>query len=64
MRGRKEFFRADIAKVESVIRENYDAVVEFTNEAAAEQYRENLRMALPKPAIQQSSNQNDWRHKA
>jgi len=28
--------------------------VEVTREAAAEQYRESLRMALPKPAIQQS----------
>jgi hypothetical protein len=52
--GRKEFFRADIAEIESVIRENYDAVVEVIHEAAAEQYRESLRMALPKPAIQQS----------
>lgn len=52
--GRKEFFRADIAEIESVIRENYDAVVEVTHEAAAEQYRESLRMVLPKPAIQQS----------
>jgi hypothetical protein len=52
--GRKEFFRADIAEIESVIRENYDAVVEVTHEAAAEQYRESLRMALPKPAIQQA----------
>ncbi|WP_283188852.1 DUF4041 domain-containing protein [Pseudomonas sp. PMCC200344] len=52
--GRKEFFRADIAEIESVIRENYDAVVEVTHEAPAEQYRESLRMALPKPAIQQS----------
>lgn len=52
--GRKEFFRADIAEIESVIRENYDAVVEVTHEAAAEQFRESLRMALPKPAIQQS----------
>jgi hypothetical protein len=52
--GRKEFFRADIAEIESVIRENYDAVVEVIHEAPAEQYRESLRMALPKPAIQQS----------
>jgi hypothetical protein len=52
--GRKEFFRADIAEIESVIRENYDAVVEVQHEAPAEQYRESLRMALPKPAIQQS----------
>ena len=49
--GRKEFFRADIADIESVIRSNYDAVVEVTREAAAEQYRESLRMALPKPEM-------------
>lgn len=52
--GRKEFFRADIAEIESIIRENYDTAVEVTHEAAAEQYRESLRMALPKPEIQQS----------
>ena len=52
--GRKEFFRADIAEIESVIRENYVAAVEVTYEAPAEQYRESLRMALPKAAIQHS----------
>lgn len=52
--GRKEFFRADIAEIESIIRANYDAVVEVTHEAAAEQYRESLRMAMPKPEIQQA----------
>lgn len=52
--GRKEFFRADIAEIERIIRENYDAVVEVTHEAPAEQYRESLRMVLPKPAIQQA----------
>jgi len=52
--GRKEFFRADIREIESIIRANYDAVVEITHEAAAEQYRESLRMALPKPEIQQA----------
>lgn len=52
--GRKEFFRADIAEIESVIRANYDSVVEVTHEAAAEQFRESLRMALPKPEIQQA----------
>jgi hypothetical protein len=50
--GRKEFFRANIREIESVIRENYDAVVEVTHEAPAEQYRESLRMAMPAPAIQ------------
>lgn len=52
--GRKEFFRADIVEIESVIRENYDAVVEVTHEAPAEQYRESLRMALPAEPIQQA----------
>ena len=52
--GRKEFFRADIAEIESVIRENYDAAVEVSHEAPAEQYRESLRMALPKPEILQA----------
>lgn len=52
--GRKEFFRADIKEIEAVIRVNYDAVVEVTREAPAEQYRESLRMALPIAAIQQA----------
>ncbi|MEY5019448.1 MAG: hypothetical protein RLZ22_536 [Verrucomicrobiota bacterium] len=50
--GRKEFFRADIEEIEEVIRANYDAVVEVTREAAAEQYRESLRMTAPTPQIQ------------
>ena len=37
-----------------MIRENYDAVVEVTHEAPAEQYRESLRMAMPAEPIQQS----------
>lgn len=49
--GRKEFFRADIAEIESVIRANYDAVVEVSHEAPAEQYRESLRMVMPRPEI-------------
>lgn len=40
---RKEFFRADLSEIESVIRANYDAAVEITHEATAEQYRESLR---------------------
>jgi len=50
--GRKEFFRADIAEIEAEIRANYDAVVEVTREAPAEQYRESLRMAMSKEEIQ------------
>ena len=52
--GRKEFFRADIAEIESIIRANYHAVVEVTHEAKAEQYRESLRMSMPAAAILQS----------
>lgn len=52
--GRKEFFRADISEIESIIRANYDAVVDVTHEAAAEQYRESLRMALPTAGSKQS----------
>lgn len=43
--GRKEFFRADLAAIEAVIRTNYDAVVEVIHAAPAEQYRESLRLA-------------------
>lgn len=52
--GRKEFFRASIEEIEAVIRQHYDPVVEVVREAAAEQYRESLRMAQPAPAIQQA----------
>ena len=45
--GRKEFFRADLKEIESVIRANYDAVVEVVHTAPAEQYRESLLMAMP-----------------
>lgn len=50
--GRKEFFRADLAEIEAVIRANYDAVVEVVHTAPAEQYRESIRMAMPLEAIQ------------
>ncbi|MDM4768280.1 DUF4041 domain-containing protein [Pelomonas sp. SE-A7] len=50
--GRKEFFRADLAEIEAVIRANYDAVVEVVHTAPAEQYRESIRMAMPLQAIQ------------
>ena len=50
--GRKEFFRADLKEVEAVIRANYDAVVEVTHAAPAEQYRESLRLAMPVDSIQ------------
>jgi hypothetical protein len=43
--GRKEFFRADIREIESVIREHYDAVAEVIHDAPAEQYRESIRLA-------------------
>lgn len=50
--GRKEFFRADLKEIESVIRANYDAVVEVVHAAPAEQYRESLRLAVPVESIQ------------
>jgi hypothetical protein len=52
--GRKEFFRADIAEIEKTIRDNFDSVVEVTHEAPAEQYRESLRMVMPRSEIQQA----------
>jgi len=52
--GRKEFFRADLREIEAVIRANYDAVVEVVHAAAAEQFRESLRMAMPLESIQVS----------
>ncbi|WPC67211.1 DUF4041 domain-containing protein [Rhodoferax ferrireducens] len=52
--GRKEFFRADLKEIEAVIRTNYDAVVEVTHAAPAEQYRESLRLAMPLESIQTS----------
>ena len=42
--SRKEFFRVELKAIEDVIRSNYDAAVEFTEEAAAEDYRESLRL--------------------
>jgi hypothetical protein len=42
--ARKEFFRANIAEIELVIRQNFDASVEIVHDAAAEQYRESLRI--------------------
>jgi predicted nucleic acid-binding Zn-ribbon protein len=50
--GRKEFFRAKIEEIEAVIRRHYDPVVEVVREAAAEQYRESLRMTMPASSIQ------------
>ena len=52
--GRKEFFRATIEEIEAVIRQHFDPSVEVVREAAAEQYRESLRMVLPSAAIQHS----------
>ncbi|GEQ76476.1 hypothetical protein CTTA_3481 [Comamonas testosteroni] len=52
--GRKEFFRADLKDIETVIRTNYDAVVEVVHAAPAEQYRESLRLAMPLESIETS----------
>jgi len=50
--GRKEFFRADLTEIESVIRANYDSVVEVIHAAPAEQFRESIRLTLPVESIQ------------
>lgn len=50
--GRKEFFRADLREIESVIRANYDSVVEVVHAAPAEQFRESMRLRLPMESIQ------------
>lgn len=50
--GRKEFFRADLREIESVIRANYDSVVEVVHAAPAEQFRESIRLTLPVESIQ------------
>jgi hypothetical protein len=52
--GRKEFFQADLKEIEAVIRANYDAVVEVTHAAPAEQYRESQRLTMPLDSIQAS----------
>ncbi len=52
---RKEFFRANIAEIEAIIRENFDPSVEVVRECSAEQYRESLRMIEPSDAGRQST---------
>ena len=42
LNNRKEFFRADIHEIETVVKKNYDKVVDILKEAPAEQYRESL----------------------
>jgi len=42
--GRKEFFKADLKEIESVLRENYDRVFDLVQYAPAEQYRESLKL--------------------
>ena len=42
---RKEFFNVSLSEIEKVVKENHNAVVEFTEIAKAEQYRESLRIA-------------------
>lgn len=43
--GRKEFFKADLKEIETVLRENYDRVFDLVHFAPAEQYRESLKFA-------------------
>lgn len=42
---RKEFFKVDLAEVEKVVKENFNATVMFTMLAEARQYRESLKLA-------------------
>lgn len=48
---RKEFFRADIREIQTIIIANFDASVEFVHEAVAEQYRESIRTTTPSMAL-------------
>lgn len=41
--NRKEFFRADLKKIETVLRENYDLVVDLVYHVPAEHFRESQR---------------------
>lgn len=41
---KKEFFRVNLKDIEKVVKENYNATVEFTELAKAEQYRETLKL--------------------
>ena len=42
LNDRKEFFRAKLNEIETVIKENFDKAVDIQKEAPAEQYRESL----------------------
>lgn len=48
---RKEFFRADIREIQTIIIANFDASVEFVHEAVAEQYRESIRTTASSMAL-------------
>ena len=41
---RREFFRAEIGEIETVIRQNYEKVFDLVREASASDYRESLRL--------------------
>lgn len=42
--NRKEFFRANLVEIDSVLRKNYDRVFDLIQYAPAEQYRESLKL--------------------
>lgn len=42
--NRKEFFRADLKKIEAVLRENYDRVFDLVHHAPAEHFRESQKL--------------------
>ena len=41
---RREFFRAEIGEIETVIRQNYEKVFDLVREASAADFRESLRL--------------------
>ena len=43
LNNRKEFFTANIDEIEKIVKDNYDKIVDFIKEPAAEQYREGLK---------------------
>jgi len=42
--GRKEFFKVSLDEIEKVVRENHEKLIEFNENADAEQYRETLKI--------------------
>ena len=43
--ARKEFYNINLTEIEKVVTDNFDATVEFTELAKAEEYRRSLELA-------------------